>query len=71
MGGSLERSLAMKVHALGIDLAKNVFQPHGVDRKERCVLMRRVRRDTLMKAVAELEPWLTQGHLVKIMAPYT
>lgn len=46
----------MKVHALGIDLAKNVFQLHGVDRKGRCILTRRVRRDTLMKTVGELEP---------------
>jgi hypothetical protein len=28
----------MKVHTLGIDLAKNVFQLHGVDRKGRPVL---------------------------------
>lgn len=48
----------MKVYALGIDLAKNVFQLHGVDRKGRCILTRRVRRDMLMKAVAELEPCL-------------
>ena len=48
----------MKVHALGIDLAKNVFQLHGVDRKGRCVLTRRVRRDSLMRLVGDLEPCL-------------
>ena len=48
----------MTVYALGIDLAKNVFQLHGVDRKGRCILTRRVRRDTLTKAVAELAPCL-------------
>jgi transposase len=48
----------MKVHVLGIDLAKNVFQLHGVDRKGRCVLVRRVRRDLLMNLVAELDPCL-------------
>jgi transposase len=48
----------MKVHVLGVDLAKNVFQLHGVDRKGRCVLVRRVRRDLLMNLVAELEPCL-------------
>jgi transposase len=39
----------MKVHTLGIDLAKNVFQLHGVDRKGRPVLVRRVRCEQLLK----------------------
>jgi transposase len=54
----VEKEIIMKVHALGIDLAKNVFQLHGVDRKGRCILTRRVRRDTLMKVIGELEPCL-------------
>src|SRR5258708_7920629 len=49
---------AMKVHILGIDLAKNVFQLHGVDRKGRPVLVRRVRREQLLKVLGELEPCL-------------
>jgi transposase len=48
----------MKVHVLGIDLAKNVFQLHGVDWKGRCILTRRVRRNNLMKLIGELEPCL-------------
>jgi transposase len=48
----------MKVHILGIDLAKNVFQLHGVDRKGRAVLARRVRREQLLKVLNELEPCL-------------
>jgi len=48
----------MKVHALGIDQAKNVFQLHGVDRKGRPVLVRRVRREQLLKILGELEPCL-------------
>ena len=47
----------MKVHILGIDLAKNVFQLHGVDRKGRPVLVRRVRREQLLKVLGELEPY--------------
>jgi len=47
----------MKVHILGVDLAKNVFQLHGVDRKERSVLTRRVRREQLLKVLGELEPY--------------
>jgi transposase len=46
----------MKVHILGVDLAKNVFQLHGIDRKGRSVLMRRIRRDQLLKVLGELEP---------------
>src|SRR5258708_26566399 len=48
----------MKVHILGVDLAKNVFQLHGVDRKGRPVLVRRVRREQLLKVLGELEPCL-------------
>ena len=36
----MEREIIVKVHALGVDLAKNVFQLHGVDRKGRCILTR-------------------------------
>jgi hypothetical protein len=35
----------MKVHVLGIDLAKNVFQLHGVGRKGGRILVRRFRRE--------------------------
>src|ERR1700691_1332947 len=48
----------MKVHTLGIDLAKNVFQLHDVDRKGRPVLVRRVRREQLLKVLGELESCL-------------
>jgi transposase len=48
----------MKVYVLSIDLAKNVFQLHGVDRKGRAVLARRVRREQLLKVLGELEPCL-------------
>ena len=43
----------MKVQILGIDLAKNVFQLHGVDRKGSSVLVRRVRREQLLRVVAD------------------
>ncbi len=48
----------MKVQVLGIDLAKNVFQLHGVDRKGRTVMVRRVRREQLLKVIGELDPCL-------------
>jgi len=48
----------MKVQILGIDLAKNVFQLHGVDRKGSAVMVRRVRREQLLKVIGELDPCL-------------
>jgi transposase len=48
----------MKVYILGVDLPKNVFQLHGVDRKGRRVLVLRVRRELLLKVLGELEPCL-------------
>jgi transposase len=41
---------------LGIDVAKNVFQLHGVDTQGRAVLSRRVKRNQLLHAVACLPP---------------
>jgi transposase len=47
-----------KITTLGVDLAKNVFQLHGVDLTGKVVLRREVRRSQLMKTVAQLEPCL-------------
>ena len=47
-----------KITTLGIDLAKNVFQLHGVDAAGKVVLRREVRRAQLMKTIAQLEPCL-------------
>jgi transposase len=43
-------------HDIGIDLAKNLFQLHGVDARGRAVLSRRVRRNKLLEAVTSLPP---------------
>jgi len=42
------------VTVLGIDLAKNVFQLHGINRGGHCIYKRRVMRDQLMQIVAQL-----------------
>ena len=47
-----------KITTLGIDLAKTVFQLHGVDCAGKVVLCREVRRTQLMRAIAQLEPCL-------------
>jgi transposase len=41
----------MNISRIGIDLAKNVFQLHGVDRRGKAVWKRRLKRDQWMKAV--------------------
>jgi transposase len=46
----------MTIDVLGIDLAKNVFQLHGVDRKGNPVFKRRVLRDQLLSVLAGIAP---------------
>jgi transposase len=46
------------VKTLGIDLAKNIFQLHGVDKMGRCVLKRRVARSKLAEVIVKLPPCL-------------
>jgi transposase len=46
----------MHITTLGIDVAKSVFQLHGVDARGRAVLSRRVKRDQLLQTVASLPP---------------
>jgi transposase len=47
-----------KITTLGVDLAKNLFQLHGVDLAGKVVLCREVRRAQLMKTIAQLDPCL-------------
>jgi transposase len=47
-----------KITTLGIDLAKSVFQLHGVNVAGKVMLRREVRRAQLMKTIAQLEPCL-------------
>ena len=46
----------MSVAVLGIDLAKHVFQLHGVDEDGRAVVTRRVSRAKLAETVVQLAP---------------
>ena len=46
------------VAVLGIDIAKNVFQLHGVDADGQVVLRRRVMRDQLLQVTEAIPPWL-------------
>lgn len=48
----------MKITTIGIDLAKNVFQLHGVDATGHTVLRKQVKRDQLAPFFANLPPCL-------------
>ena len=46
----------MNINILGIDIAKNVFQLHGVDKSGQAVLKKRLSRDKLLSFIAQLSP---------------
>ena len=48
----------MQCTTLGIDVAKNVFQLHGVDKKGAVVVQQRVSRSKLRETLAQLPPCL-------------
>jgi transposase len=48
----------MKITTVGIDLAKNVFQVHGVDRHGKAVLRKQLRRDQVAAFFANMPPCL-------------
>lgn len=45
----------MTIEILGIDIAKNVFQLHGVNRNGNVVFKRRVMRDQLLEVIAQID----------------
>jgi transposase len=48
----------MKITSVGIDLAKNVIQVHGVDERGKAVLKKQLRRDQVAPLFANLPPCL-------------
>lgn len=48
----------MKITTVGIDLAKNVFQIHGIDENGKPVLKRQLRRDQMATLFVNLPPCL-------------
>ena len=74
----------MKITTVGIDLAKNVFQVHGIDEHGKAVLKKQLRRDQMATFFVNLPPCLigmeacghhwarklqSFGHTVRLMAP--
>jgi len=48
----------MNIKVLGIDIAKNIFQVHGVDSAGKKVLNKAIKRDKLLEFIAQLPPCL-------------
>ncbi len=57
----------MSVATIGPDLAKSVFQVHGVDAGGHAVLKRRIRRQGLLAFFEELSCCRFRGHEDKIV----
>ncbi len=53
-----ERAIHMEIRALGIDLAKSVFQLHGVDAAGSVVLRKKLRRAAVLDFLRTLSPCL-------------
>jgi hypothetical protein len=51
---SSEEENEMKVTTIDIDLAKRVFQVHGVDQYGKCILRRRLRRATFAEVATKV-----------------
>jgi len=47
-----------KISVVGLDLAKNVFQVHGIDTEDEVVVRKQLRRSEIRKYFARLEPCL-------------
>lgn len=48
----------VNIKALGIDIAKNIFELHGVDKNGKTVLKKWLSRDKLPEVIAQLPPCL-------------
>jgi hypothetical protein len=48
----------MQITTIGLDIAKNVFQVHGIDTAEKVVIRKQLRRGQVLKFFASLPPCL-------------
>ena len=48
----------VQITTIGLDIAKNVFQVHGIDAAEKVVVRKQLRRGQVMKFFASLQPCL-------------
>ena len=48
----------MQITTIGLDIAKHVFQVHGIDAEEKVVVRRQLRRGQVIQFFEELSPCL-------------
>ena len=48
----------MQITTIGLDIAKNVFQVHGIDAEEKVVVRKQLRRGQIIRFFEELAPCL-------------
>src|SRR6188474_3319667 len=51
-------AVRMQITTIGLDIAKNVFQVHGIDADEKVVVRKQLRRSQVMAFFAALPPCL-------------
>ena len=54
----MKKPIALQVTTIGLDIAKNVFQVHGIDATEKVVVRKQLRRGQLIKFFEALAPCL-------------
>src|SRR5271154_1696285 len=51
-------AVQMQITTIGLDIAKNVFQVHGIDANEKVVVRKQLRRSQVMAFFSALSPCL-------------
>jgi hypothetical protein len=71
-------AVQMQITTIGLDIAKNVFQVHGIDAKEKVVVRKQLRRSQVIAFFKALPPCLigmeacaTTGHAAAPASPRT
>jgi hypothetical protein len=60
----------MQITTIGLDIAKNVFQVHGIDTAEKVVVRKQLRRGQVMKFFEALPPCLVGTERLHLEAEY-
>jgi len=58
---SHQEAIDMQVTTIGLDIAKNVFQVHGIDAAEKVVVRKQLRRSQVLGFFRALPPCLIGG----------
>ena len=58
MTNHMRGAVQMKITTIGLDIAKNVFQVHGIDANEKVVIRKQLRRSKVLAFFEEMSPCL-------------